>query len=293
MSDNEKNDHLDEEEYFFTEDGDGGSYDMDEHTSEAASPAPESAATKSKQSFSMPNLATLLNHLKPVLEVVKQNVIVRVSVIVAMVLLFAVVIYRCTAAPIVEKGSEKMTPVVATTSYPKSSIPVARSKHVILKKNLHSQTTVAQQETSPRFDKTQAELQAQVNTLSMQISSLTNNVNSMADNLRTVSNQLSQLAVTVGNETKLRNNLADQLKQIQMKKVVAREIDIKIPRLAQYYVQAMIPGRAWIVNSDGQTLTVSQGSPVADYGIVRYVDTSNGTVLTSSGRTITYAQADL
>ncbi|MCX7091312.1 MAG: hypothetical protein NTU48_07685 [Legionellales bacterium] len=284
MSDDEK---IDDDEYHFAPEGEDYSSLMSESQTTPSESAP--AETKPKKSVSTPNISKILETIQPVLEIVKQNFVVRISLIVIVVLLCGGVIYKCTAGHLVEKRSEKIAPVVAT--YPKSSVPVARSNHVILKPQAKSHNTTAQQDNYRNLDKMQSDLQAQVNALSTQMSSLTSNVSNIAENLRALNNQLSQLAATVTNEAKLGSGLAEQMKQLQMK-TVARSVAMQPPRLAQYFVQAMIPGRAWLVNTEGQTLTVTQGTAVPDYGVVRYVDTSNSQVLTSSGRTITYSLAD-
>ncbi len=50
-----------------------------------------------------------------------------------------------------------------------------------------------------------------------------------------------------------------------------------------YYVQAIIPGRAWLKNADGQIITVAQGDPVPGYGTVATIDSQSGMVVTSTG----------
>ncbi len=64
-----------------------------------------------------------------------------------------------------------------------------------------------------------------------------------------------------------------------------------IPK-AVYSIQAIIPGRAWIMSNQGKTLTVSRGSAVPGYGTVRTVNAKVGRVFTSSGRVIRFSQAD-
>ena len=59
-----------------------------------------------------------------------------------------------------------------------------------------------------------------------------------------------------------------------------------------YYIQAVIPGRAWLVSSQGLTITVREGTSVPGYGIVKLIDPNQGRILTSSGRTITFSQQD-
>lgn len=48
-------------------------------------------------------------------------------------------------------------------------------------------------------------------------------------------------------------------------------------------VHAIIPGRAWLKNSDGNTITVIEGDKLELYGTVIAIDAGQGTVVTSSG----------
>jgi intracellular multiplication protein IcmG len=64
-----------------------------------------------------------------------------------------------------------------------------------------------------------------------------------------------------------------------------------IPK-AVYSIQAIIPGRAWIMSNQGKTLTVSRGSAIPGYGTVRTINAKVGRVFTSSGRVIRFSQAD-
>lgn len=53
----------------------------------------------------------------------------------------------------------------------------------------------------------------------------------------------------------------------------------------EYTVHAIIPGRAWLKNSNGQITTVTEGDKVGDFGTVAVIDAANGVVRTSSGIT--------
>ncbi len=56
-----------------------------------------------------------------------------------------------------------------------------------------------------------------------------------------------------------------------------------------YYVQAIIPGRAWIADSNGRIITVTQGDRVeALNSTVKNIDPINGIVTLSNGRQIEY-----
>lgn len=62
---------------------------------------------------------------------------------------------------------------------------------------------------------------------------------------------------------------------------------------AQYYVKAMIQGRAWLVTGDGtSTVTVSSGDYLPGYGLVEDISPSQGIVTTSSGGIIQFNPAD-
>jgi len=56
----------------------------------------------------------------------------------------------------------------------------------------------------------------------------------------------------------------------------------------RYYIQALVPGRAWIKSKKGSTITVRKGSRVSTYGVVREIDVLNGRILTTSGRVIRF-----
>lgn len=53
-----------------------------------------------------------------------------------------------------------------------------------------------------------------------------------------------------------------------------------------YSVHAIIPGRAWLKNSSGQIITVTEGDKLGDFGTIAVIDATNGIVRTSSGITI-------
>lgn len=64
-----------------------------------------------------------------------------------------------------------------------------------------------------------------------------------------------------------------------------------LPRVV-YYIQAVIPGRAWLVSSTGNTLTVREGTPIPGHGVVRLIDAQQGRVVLSSGQVIRFSQQD-
>ncbi len=58
---------------------------------------------------------------------------------------------------------------------------------------------------------------------------------------------------------------------------------------AMYYIQAIIPGRAWIVDNDGHTMTVTEGDRISALNsTVRDIDPTNGVVTLDNGKQIEY-----
>jgi intracellular multiplication protein IcmG len=55
-----------------------------------------------------------------------------------------------------------------------------------------------------------------------------------------------------------------------------------------FQIRAVVPGRAWIVGSDGQSQSVAVGDTVPQYGNVVSIDADAGVVITSSGKTIKF-----
>lgn len=62
---------------------------------------------------------------------------------------------------------------------------------------------------------------------------------------------------------------------------------------AQFYVKAMIQGRAWLVSPDGmKTVTISSGDYLPGYGLIEDIDPGKGIVTTSAGGIIQYNPQD-
>lgn len=70
------------------------------------------------------------------------------------------------------------------------------------------------------------------------------------------------------------------------KKAKVRKQPVK---LINYYLKAMVHGRAWIESEAGDYLTVKVGDKLDTYGVITSFDDINGQIRTSSGRDINYA----
>lgn len=101
------------------------------------------------------------------------------------------------------------------------------------------------------------------------------------DNLVRVQDQLGHLDATINH---LNKNLAvanDRLNttQTQLATVLGQETADQ----QQLTLRAVVPGRAWLVNGKGQTISVTVGTSLGTIGVVTAIDADNSTVTTSSG----------
>lgn len=90
--------------------------------------------------------------------------------------------------------------------------------------------------------------------------------------------------------------LQEILMQIKMKPAAPvihdRERRVFEPRKMEYFVQAVIPGRAWLVNEKGQATTVRVGSEIPGYGSVKEIDPPEGRVVMTSSKVFRFKHDD-
>jgi hypothetical protein len=106
--------------------------------------------------------------------------------------------------------------------------------------------------------------------LKQEITSLTGAVQELSDQLDNLQDKQE------------RETLRRQQNKTIKPKPAASSAD-KSPALSVY---AIIPGRAWLRNPNGKTITVTEGDTIAEYGKVLKIDASSGIVITTSGVTL-------
>jgi len=136
--------------------------------------------------------------------------------------------------------------------------------------NQLTQLQTANQDLSSSLEKQQFQMQT--------------NMMSMQENLTTVGNQLQQIT----------ESLQDLVNDAQAQKAAARRAAwekqqqvIALRKKKSYFVDAVIPGRAWLKGADGSTITVTVGETIPGYGKVTMINAYSGVVRTTSG-TIPY-----
>lgn len=151
---------------------------------------------------------------------------------------------------------------------------------------------------APEITQKLSALQASEDKLNNDFSNLNNQLSGVSSSVSDLSSKVDQLSQAVN---VLAAQLAEQSRQITLLTAKQHEyVRVKKTHAAYkqgkqklvYFLQAVIPGRAWIISNNGSTLTVRDGSPIAGYGVVKRIDPNEGRVITSSGRIIVFSQLD-
>lgn len=151
---------------------------------------------------------------------------------------------------------------------------------------------------APEITQKLSVLQASEDKLNIDFNNLNNQVTGVGASVGELSSKVDQLSQAVN---VLAAQLAEQSRQIILLTAKQHEyVRVKRAHAAYknvnqklvYFLQAVIPGRAWIISNTGNTMTVRDGSNIVGYGIVKRIDPNEGRVITSSGRVIVFSQLD-
>ncbi len=138
------------------------------------------------------------------------------------------------------------------------------------------------------IEQTQQTVRAEVSSVGEQVGTVNNNINNLNTQITNLNHVIENLTNQVAKQSEEINIL---MARSQPKVVHKVQKKIMLPRTI-YYIQAVIPGRAWLIGTNGSTLTVREGTKIAGYGVVKLIDSMQGRVLTSSGQVIRFSQED-
>lgn len=175
-------------------------------------------------------------------------------------------------------GAEEKKPVVAVTTQP---VPVAQP--VI---QMQPQVQQAPVSNVPDLTDQVTQLHQQDFATSDQMAAVTDQLNSLnatTQNLGNAVTTINQQLTVLSAQIQSTQTTVDALKPKPKPKP---QVIIFKPQPApppQWYIQALIPGRAWLIQANGQTITVRQGDLLYGYGKVTSISVINGIVRTSSG----------
>lgn len=132
-------------------------------------------------------------------------------------------------------------------------------------------------------------------TLRTDLSTVKDEVNGLSKNMADLMQKMTELSGVV---TNLSAKLDEQARAAEQA-TIRREAALRVHRVVHkaihyptYHLQAVIPGRAWLIATNGATLTVREGTLIAGYGIVTLIDPKQGRVTTNSGQVIRFAESD-
>lgn len=222
---------------------------------------------------------------------VKRNALIAVGLIV-----FIIVMYKIMSGFFSEKKSTDVTkasinpaPITATqplqTEIPPEPLPVQEVPAVVPDNNSALKQQVDSIQTSEQ------NLQSQVSSMSDQMNNINTNVESLSSQVSKLNQVISDLSTLVNKQSE---EISVLMLRTQPKPISVRRIHSPRHALTAniYYINAVIPGRAWLIGTNGSTLTVREGTLIPGYGMVKLIDSMQGRILTTSGRIIKFSQAD-
>lgn len=128
----------------------------------------------------------------------------------------------------------------------------------------------------------------QLNQLGQQAAQNSAQMNNVSQNIQMLESQMMKLnnvLLDLLSEAKKKQNVELQQQAERSHYAGAKREDT--PELV-YYIQAIIPGRAWLKDSNGKIFTVTTGDQIPGYGRIIDIDPKNGLVKTDQGRAIEY-----
>ncbi len=221
--------------------------------------------------------------------------VLRNALIAVGVFILAVLLYRFVSPWYgAEKAEKAAIPTVkmtdAATQAPPEPSPPAIERPAQVSEVPPTPDASVSQETSRKLSAleiSQQSLRSDVSTLTSQISSINSNITELSEQM----NKLSQMINQLSGQLEQQSREITRLRFIKVKKTRAAVTKPTRPAL-KYNIQAIIPGRAWLIASNGTTITIREGSTVAGYGVVKLIDPIQGKVLTSSGKIIRFSPQD-
>ena len=200
-------------------------------------------------------------------------------------MVFLIVILRFISGHADQKNDDgKLVAAVATNPAP------LQAPQVPVQQPMQSPPPVVDNKVSQKLsalELTQQSMRDDMNTFNTQLSGINSNMNEMMT-------KFSEIAKVVANLNAISTAQSQEIERLVTQKVKKHKPKAKVLKAQQshYYIQAVIPGRAWLVAENGDTITVRVGSPIAKCGVVKMIDPIQGRVMTSSGQIIRFNQAD-
>ncbi|BCA94126.1 type IV secretion system protein IcmG [Legionella antarctica] len=220
---------------------------------------------------------------------VKRNALIAVGVLVLAMVIYKIVGWIYSGKTDVDSSQTTVTPIAQVTPQPVQTtitptpVPTIQQPQPVVTK---SDTELRQKVSA--IELSQQTVRAEVSSVGQQVGTVNNNINNLNAQIANLNQVIGNLSTQVAEQSAEINMLMSRYKPKPVKRVTPH---IRVQRIV-YYIQAVIPGRAWLIGSNGSTLTVREGTKIAGYGTVKLIDSMQGRVLTSSGQVIRFSQED-
>lgn len=215
----------------------------------------------------------------------KKSNVKQKAIIVLVLVVVLMIVYKLIASFF----SEKKPPVSTLPEPAKIAMPITaptpQPMPVVVAPTPSASTKLREQLTA--LESSQQNVQSGLDAVNNQLGGISNNVNAMSAKIAELSTIINNLSTKVDEQARE----IDQM-TIRREAKKAHHVPRKMVHYHKYFIQAIIPGRAWLVATNGSTLTVRDGSVIRGYGTVKLIDPNQGRVLTSSGQVIKFSQED-
>ncbi len=248
-----------------------------------------------------PELLDIEKEAEPALEqpnyaVPSENKLIRNVLIVVAAFLLFLVVYKFVHSFLLEKpGVVQIPPVTPSQAIIKpivsQPIPHNNVPEVVVS------PTTKNAENLKKIDQKLIDLEANqhnlsngLNSNSAQLTSIHSSTSDLNDKIMMLNSALAVLSTKLEDQSSQISALIEKQKTTSLKPQVKNRK--KIRAAVFFHIQAVIPGRAWLIATNGTTLTVREGSKVPGYGVVKLIDAEQGRLLMSSGKTIKFSESD-
>lgn len=269
--------HLDNDEYQFADLDDLNHEPNDDH---------QSTITKTTQTAALSS-----NHF----EQIKNASLKRKASALFVVVVLVMLIFKFIASFIPQKAvstdiQPQITPKVSNKL--QASTPVVVSTLSSEAVNVTSTDTANSNKFSQKIlsmENSQQSMLDDINEINSQINTLNTNLSNLGEKIA----NLSQSVAIITEKLEQQSTQVSMLAPLKDKKITKKlNVTDNKMQTTRYFINAIIPGRAWLITGSGSTLTVSEGNQLPGFGIIKLIDANQGQVLTSSGKVITFSQQD-
>ncbi|EHL29527.1 type IVB secretion system protein IcmG/DotF [Legionella drancourtii] len=224
----------------------------------------------------------------------------RNAIIVICLVLFAMVMYKLLGGLFSGKSNNatkgSIPPAPIATQIPAQAPPQPQPMQAEVAPQPMSQVQPVVQENNSvlrqkvdSIEANQQNVQSQVSSINEQVGNVNNNVNNLTSQISRLNQTITDLTTQLNRQSEEINVLMERTKPKPIRRMMRPR---QFLQANIYYINAVIPGRAWLIGTNGSTLTVREGTKIAGYGVVKLIDSMEGRILTSSGRVIRFSQED-